>query len=194
MRVALCKYRAPPAFVKWNPSDKGSGITLSLSDTRATFATFSPNNIRGTIGRSSGKYYFRVKRDSAAIAAGGDIGIANASCPLTSNPGLSANGFIHQSNGFKGNGSYSAYGVSWDGANDEVGIAYDVAAAKLFIGKGAAGGALTWMASSDPVTGANPMFSGITAATYYPMGGSPVGSGVFLEFVYDTPPSGYTYW
>jgi len=181
-------HRGAAATVKWNPLDKDSSVTLSVGNTVATFPT-ADRNVRGDVGRSSGKYYFRL-RNSGSGAATAAAGIGNASASLTVRPGLSdANSWAHQSNANKLHSGFSAYGANWDGINQELMVAVDLTAGTMWFGVSG-----TWMASGDPATGANPSFTGITAGTYYPIGCSPIGSSKTLTFIVDTPPSGFTYW
>jgi len=176
--------------VKWNPGDKDGTVTLSLGNTAANFST-ADRNVRGTVGRSTGLYYFRVKTSAGATAAS-CAGVANASASLSVRPGLSdANSWAHQSNGYQLHSGFAAYGYTWDAANDELMVAVNFTSGNMWFGKNG-----TWMASGNPVTGANPAFTGVSG-TLFPIGCSPspaVVGGTTLTFVYDTPPSGFTYW
>lgn len=172
----------------WNPADKDSTVALSSGNTVATFPSID-RCVRGTVGRATGKFYFRVS-NSGSGAARGAAGIANASASLTSRPGLyDANSWAHQSNGYKLHSGYAAYGSTWDSANAELMCAADLSAGYIWFGVNG-----IWMLSGDPTTGINPSFTGIPSATYFPIGCSPAGGGASLTFVYDAPPSGFAYW
>lgn len=177
------------AAVTWNPLDKHSSITLSLGNTAATLSSAN-TSARGTAGRASGKYYFRISTTAGATASG-VIGVANSSASLSQRAGLSdANAWTHQSNGYKLHAGYAAYGSTWDTAGDEIMVAVDFSLGHIWIGKNGA-----WMSSGDPVAGTSPMYTGVSG-TLFPVCSSPVpgSGGTTLAFVYDTPPSGFAYW
>lgn len=186
---AAKNHRAVAAGVKWNAADKDASVVLSSGDTVARFPT-ADRNIRGDVGHSTGLRYFRL-RTSAGTTASGCAGVANATASLTARPGLSdANSWAHQSNANKLHSGFSSYGNFWDGASDELMVAVNFTTGNMWFGKNG-----TWMASGDPVAGTNPSFTGVSG-TLFPIGNSPAvsGTGTTLTFIYDTPPSGYTYW
>ncbi len=78
--------RQPPPGVTLNPSDKGSGITLSGGNLVANGA--ATNNVRATASLATGKAYFEVTINSGAGGNALGVGIANASMPLTTGLGL----------------------------------------------------------------------------------------------------------
>lgn len=187
--IISAKHRSGSSSVTWNPFDKDASITLAGSNTIAQLST-SNRCVRANISHSSGKYYFRV-RSSASGNASGCVGIANSSASLTARPGLNdANAWSHQSNGYKLYNGYSAYGVSWDTLNDELMVAIDFSTGDMWFGKNG-----VWMASGDPATAANPSFTGVSG-TLFPICSSPAiyGPYVAMTFIYDTPPTGFTYW
>ena len=169
--------------VAWNPIDKAATVSLSSGNTIASFSS-ADNGIRGLLGHSTGKYYYRLSSNGNFAAAG----IANAAASLTARPGLSdADAWAHQNNGYALHNGYSGYGVAWSTSGDQIMVAVDLTAGSMWFGKNG-----VWMASSNPATNTAPAFTGITPATYYPIGSGDIGG--TLTFIYDTPPAGFTYW
>lgn len=76
----------------WNSADKDADITLSGSDLIATLVSSGSQtgSLRGTQGRSSGRYYFEVTYGSGADHM---IGVGKATATLTDWPGKDANGW-----------------------------------------------------------------------------------------------------
>lgn len=75
----------------WNPADKAAPITLSLSDTRADHdgAGRSIACVRGSVGISSGKWYYEVTSSDFNPSGDDDaVGLANTTHSLTARPGL----------------------------------------------------------------------------------------------------------
>jgi hypothetical protein len=92
----------------WNPADKNADITLSGSDLIAT-SNASLASVRGTQGRSSGKYYFELTAGGPDQVSLG--GAANASASLSTYPGGDANGygfFYFNSTTYPGGGAMPA--------------------------------------------------------------------------------------
>ena len=52
----------------WNPSDNAGG-TLSNGNTTYAYTTYTTSNVRGTVGKSSGKWYWEIKLDNANTSA-----------------------------------------------------------------------------------------------------------------------------
>ena len=75
-------------YATWNPSDKATGIVLSNGNLSA--GASAAGSVRGTQGKSSGKWFFEVY---VANAYGGmGIGIANFSSDLSGAPTTSSTG------------------------------------------------------------------------------------------------------
>ena len=80
--------RVPPAAGSTlNPSDKGSGVTLSNGNLTATTAA-GTYDVRSTSSKATGKKYFEVTIGSGASGNTLGIGVANASLSLTTCIGL----------------------------------------------------------------------------------------------------------
>jgi hypothetical protein len=132
-----------------NPLQKNTSLTISNGNLDAV-GTGSNQATYGTIGVSSGKWYWEV------LANGGmDIGIANASgITLTTYVGSTASSYAYDANGNKyNNGSGSAYGASFT-TNDVIGVAFD-----------ADNGTLTFYKNG---TSQGQAFSSLTSGPYFP--------------------------
>jgi len=143
--------------------------------------TFTNGNLRGesrasgdamtigTIGVTKGKWYF--EGTVATNTNKGNIGIIGTTTGSFSGAaydtagGNNALGYVL--NGYDGqrrnNSTSSAYYGSVIPDNSNVGVAFDLDNNKIFVRVNG-----TWLASSDPVTGANPMFNLTAGATYFP--------------------------
>lgn len=76
------------AYATWNPSDKGSNVTLTGSDLIAQVASGTYSGVRSTIGKSSGKWYCEI---TIGTATGSEcIGFANVSANVSGYPDLSS--------------------------------------------------------------------------------------------------------
>jgi hypothetical protein len=182
------------AFTSWNPSDLGSGWSLSGSNLVAT-GTTNNTAARGTPYVSAGKVYCEVTWTSdggGGYAA--TIGVANASASLATYLGGDANGWSYYSfNGKKiNNTSQTSYGSSYAVA-DIIGVALDMTAGKVWFAKNG-----TWQNSGDPAAGTGEAFSGLTGSLTIAVGHTGSASGlndVFTlnvgpSFAY-TPPTGF---
>ena len=165
--------------------------TGTIQSANSYVTTSTTNATSGTIFANTGKWYAEVyiaanAGNNAAIR----IGVVN-----TSGAGVgfgeSANGWSFLGDGrVYNNGSTSTYGTSIT-TGDIANIALDLDAGKVWYGKNG-----TWMASGNPVTGANPsqtftanqyMTFAVASGTGSPQYGINFGA---INFSY-TPPSGY---
>lgn len=188
--------------VTWNPSDKSSRVTLSVSNsvarkTSGTTATW--DMARATLGRSTLKRYFEVL---CVRTSGSDntimVGIANSSAPLdtaSGHPGGTTNGYgLYVLNGNKyTNNVGTAYSTAWDG-DTTIGVAVDFTAGKIWIAN-----ENTWGSGGDPAAGTGEAFSGISG-TFFPAV-SMLNINVFqctgrfaLSALVYSPPSGFLPW
>lgn len=99
-------------YPTWSPVDKSVQLTLSNSDlTVITGASGSYNNIRGTVGKISGKWYYEVTMGASASVG---IGFANLTAALsgsnyfgadTNSVAMYANGGVYYNGGNSGSGT-----------------------------------------------------------------------------------------
>jgi hypothetical protein len=175
----------------WDSSNKSASITLTNSDTVATYdggASYYPT-VKGTIGKASGKWYWEVEYDVKTTEI--FVGILLTGASNQSYIGSGADGYGYWStNGRKMHSAASAvYGDSF-AAGDIIQIALDLDNGNLFFGKNG-----TWQASGDPAAGTNPAYTGISG-TWYPAvsmwaaGESVIANFGLSEFAY-TVPSGF---
>lgn len=148
----------------WNPADKSAHIILSNTDRTAAVDVGQWYGARASVGRSSGKYCFRVQQGASAGVASQAAGIALLTASLDNWLGSDENGWGHLSDGYKTHAGYSSYGSRWDSPSDELMVLVDLDAGKLWFGVNG-----VYMGGGDPVAGTNPAFSGIPAGTYFPM-------------------------
>ena len=158
-----------------NPLAKGSAT--SLSNGNLNYVGGAANQTLGTIGMSSGKWYWEDHKISGTYGA---TGIALADAPLNNHPGQ-GNSWAYNKNGNKWhNGSQSSYGATWD-SGDTIGIAFDADAGTLvFYKNGVSQGTA---------------FTGLTNGPYFVTGADNSVTGYFNfgatgSFKY-APPAGY---
>jgi hypothetical protein len=126
----LTYIKTTPVYATWNPADKGANLTLSSANLVATnTVTFVFNNVRATIGKSSGKWYWEV-----VITGGGDcmVGIANSTQSLTTYT-TGPNGFSIYQNGGTIYGYGTGYSTSY--STETIGMALDMDTGVLTIYK-----------------------------------------------------------
>ena len=162
-------------FAVMNPNI--AGIGSSLSDGNLKISSVGAKTVLGTMGMSSGKWYWEVQ-----VISGGnyDIGIATAQANVAATLGSDAYGWSILDNGNKfNNGTTTAYfaGLS---ANDFVGVAFDADAGTLVFYKNN--------------TSLGTAFSSLTSGPYFPAATDAVSVMIAnfgqRPFNY-TPPTGY---
>jgi len=138
-----------------NPGGSTSFANGNLESTFALSGVFPVP--MGTIGVSSGKWYWEVTPTSGASGAGGvGVGIGNSQCGPTSAGafGVTANGWGYYFNGNKyNNNSSQAYGTSYTN-NDVIGVALDCDAGTLVFYKNG--------------TSQGTAYTGLTSGPYFP--------------------------
>ena len=151
-------------YATWNPLANGLGCTVSEGALRLSGAATSAARILGTIGVSSGKWYFEVTytaTDNYTLAGVGQY----FNTYYKKYPGQEALSYAFDF--FQGkkynNGSQTTHGSSLS-AGDIFMCALDLDNNKIFFGKNG-----TFFDSGNPATGANPSYT-ITAGTYYIVG------------------------
>jgi len=149
-----------------NPLDNG-GLALANGNLDLSTTSSSDLTARGTIGITSGKWYWEVTATNLVADPFNKIsvvGIATANSVLPTYVGSNATswGYVNHNGTKVTNASPSAYGNSWV-TNDVIGIAFDADNGKLFFAKNN-----TWQGSGDPVAGTNAAFTGLTSGPYLP--------------------------
>jgi len=76
-------------YATWNPSDKFASIMLSNGNLTAA-TTPTPCQVRSTISKSSGKWYWEILEETANY---GGYGAASGSASLSTYPGQDANSY-----------------------------------------------------------------------------------------------------
>jgi hypothetical protein len=110
---------------------KNFGITLTNGNLNGASNTSTRAAIYGTIGVSSGKWYWEVTQNSVTGINAMYVGIANINGTITDYAGSSANEWMYSADGTKVNaGSSSAYGSSYT-TNDVIGVAFNADAGSL---------------------------------------------------------------
>jgi hypothetical protein len=120
-------------YATLNPVD-GATLTLSNGNLQSDQATGTYGSARGTIGVSSGKWYWEV------TSGGGtqQIGIFRTTASLIADLASSASGYVYIENGQKyNNGTGASYGASYT-TNDVIGVALDLDAGTLVFYKNGA--------------------------------------------------------
>jgi len=141
-------------YCTWNPIAGSTGV---VSNGNLDTSNASVYRIYGTIGVSSGKYYW--EHTVASIGSGAVIGISNNPSQAASD--ANRRGYYSVDGNVYTDSSNSAYGATYT-TGDVIGIAYDGDNGKLYFSKNG-----TWQNSGNPVTGANPAVSGLTG-TFWP--------------------------
>jgi len=171
-------------YCTMNPLDN-SGMTLSNGNLSGSH-TGNTGGVRGSIGVSSGKWYWEITISAVGSSSQGNllVGVATNTVPLANNN--NANLWVYWGgNGNKFNTGSSAYGATF-GNGDIVGIAFD-----------ADSGSITFYKNN---TSQGVAFSSIPAGTYLPWVNSGGGGAAYSTswdvnfgqrpFAY-TAPSGY---
>lgn len=151
----------------WNPSDKGSLITLSNGNLDATSSTATLNSVRATTSKNSGKAYFEIAV-TVALANNNVAGLADNAAGLTSSfvGGVANSGGVEKrgtnQTGATGYFSYITTPVAY-GSPDVLMFAVDFAAGKAWFGKNG-----TWVASGNPAAGTNHWCTFTALSTLFP--------------------------
>jgi hypothetical protein len=163
----------------FNTLDKSSSITTSNANLSATLGIAGWLSIRGSIGVSSGQWYWEVLYSAGVNMF---VGIGTAATTLSSYPGSTSSSYgLQASNGSKYNNAAATAYTSAIAANDVIGVAFD-----------ATNGTLTYYKNG---TSLGTAFTSIPSNTYFPMFGCDNNT-IQVNFgqrpFYYTPPTGYT--
>jgi hypothetical protein len=178
-------------YSTWNPSDKTSAITLSNGNLTLTTTATANQGIRGTLSRSSGKFYFEYTQGTSLANR---VGIADSTHVLTAGLGLDS-----VSAGYATSGAiYYATSLSVSAATytaaDVIGVAVDTTNGLIYYSKNG-----TWQNSANPSSGTGGL-AYVTTAAVFPAWGmlaATVNSGTLnvgaTAFSYPTP-TGFSAW
>lgn len=188
----------------FDPAKKGSGTTLSGSNRTATIDVDSVSSQAMTLsGKSAGKWYSEFLLVSNSL-----IGtICQIAVGVTDGTNFAVNigntlaswSFMSTQNGItlfsfkRHNNVGSAYGTHYL-PGDTVGMALDFGTGNLFFSRNN-----VWQGSGDPVTQANPTFSGVAGTLFAGVSlGSPIDESIIVcqapAIQVYAPPAGYTAW
>lgn len=172
-----------------NPLDYvADGSTISNGNLTISNSTSGYARVRGTIGLSSGKWYFRCKVGSVNSAFP-FCGIQNSVTPLptgvtlgngTDNWCIKANGYAIY------NGVDTSTGLGSYAANDYMDVAVDVGAGKVWFGKNG-----VWSGNPDAGTGA--MYSGLTGTLFPVLGETYPSTSITADFQTSAPANATTF-
>lgn len=150
----------------WDKANRMPTILLSSGDTVATrnmAPTEEHHSILGTIGRSSGLWYFEGLAGGSGSNQIVTLGLAKANA-LISRAGYwtNADGWAYYGNSGNKihNGSNVGYGSPWS-AGDVIQCAWNANTGNLWWGKNN-----TYPAGGDPAAGTNPAFTGVSGTLY----------------------------
>jgi len=140
-----------PQYTGWNPSDKGTSVTLSNGNLTATI--ISDDIVRSVIGKSSGKWYWEITMTDAVNSA---PGIADSVAGLDTRPGFDSHMWAYQLtyNGADGakinDGSASVFGTEF-AAGNILGVKLDAAAGTVeFLKNNVSQGTITLTGLTPP--------------------------------------------
>jgi len=181
--------------VYFNPSYKGTAITLSSNNSVATANNTAFATTLGATGKSSGKWYFEVRLDTNPVEGNIFVGVGNTSLDLDDFLGKDANGWAAAyntgtGNPFRGyhNNVSPVLDVNSLGSGTIIGIALDLST-----------GEIRSYANNTGIKALGlPVFSSVTGTVYPALTLYNVNDVATLrvldsEFTY-SPPSGYTAW
>ena len=160
---------AGPTGTTWNPSDTGASTGLSNGNLTATglnLGATGPYVSRGTVGKSTGKYYYEVRVDSGsggALVFGVCDAVASLSSVLQNSETGADFATYAAANGTYKRSTFQAAGTTLTGG-DVAGIACDFTTGKIWFAKNN-----TWILSGNPGAGTNPVWTIATSVTYYPV-------------------------
>ena len=171
-------------YCTWNALSTGR----TLSNGNLDYAGSASGVAKGTLGVSSGKWYWEILANGANSSAG----VASVSLnPTTSYCGSTADSWCLFTSGDRYNNGSATSGYSTFTTNDIISIALDMDNGKVYWAKNG-----VWQGSSDPVTGTNAGYTNLSGYTITPANGNnnvnDLGTANFGQraFAY-TAPSGF---
>tara|TARA_R110002020_G_scaffold528_3_gene2682 strand:- start:1630 stop:2571 length:942 start_codon:yes stop_codon:yes gene_type:complete len=165
-------------FCTWNALNKSDDLKTTFGNTMVDSSSAEWNGGFGSMGMSSGKWYWEVYEIGRQYNGffGGIIKTEGSNMPLmwdnsnaylgqsVSSYGSSYAGYTRENSSYGGkrhDGSGGALSVTPGSDGDIWQFAFDADGAKLWIGKNN-----TWSDSGDPANGNNPIYSSIPSGTY----------------------------
>jgi hypothetical protein len=143
-------------YCTWNPLDKSSQVTLTNGNLNATATVADWRSVNGTVGMSSGKWYWEVTVTGTVYHM---IGISKAGINLGQWVGYDANGWgYYAQSGTYNNSSYintSTFASYTSG--DVIGVAFDASAGSLYFYK-----------NGTAQNSGNAAYTGLTSGPYFP--------------------------
>ena len=164
----------------------GQGVTVNNCGNTVYYASASNRMAMGSIGMTSGKYYFEVKVFGTGSFT--SIGIIDASWSninaasgygLHDGTGASGFSFASDGSGKYNNNTQTTWGGSY-ATNDIVGVAVDCDNSKIYFSING-----SWQESGDPTsgsTGTGSAFNLVSGSTYFPAVGVNNGAQVGCNF------------
>lgn len=179
------------ALATFNPSDKGTGLSLSGGDLVVSQTVGSTwRSVRATVGKSTGKAVFEMSFSS--VTANLASGFADGGASMATFLGGSAKSVAVRSSGFTTNGITTAGSVPTGSTNPYM-YALDMDNGKGWVAVGN-----VWANSGDPAAGTNPSFTWTPGTLIYPgasvftTGGITVTLNAGQSAFSNTVPSGFT--
>lgn len=150
-------------FATWDPANKGPNVTLSGANLTATLPSpTAPENVLATLGKSSGKWFWKNRWQNNVDAGTFFMGFSANGISHTVEIGSTATSWAWRSDGVKiNNGSTGSYGTSWGSLPVDIGCALDLGAGKCWWSLND-----VWQSSGDPASGTNPAFTGISGTVF----------------------------
>ena len=159
-------------FCTLNPLNKGTAA--SSSNANLTYSCGANSAITGSIGITSGKWYWEIETPTARCL----LGIINSSATLNTYIGVNANGWGYYGiNGNKYNSGATAYGATFT-TTDVIAVAFDADA-----------GTLTFYKNN---TSQGTAFTGLTSGPYFPAVSDDTLAGATGNFNFGQRPFAYT--
>jgi hypothetical protein len=181
----------------WNSADKGTNVTLSNLDLRATTTSAANKGaVRSTVGIDvvNDARYFEFEIVDIANDGSLGVGIATASAPLEPTTDTGLNRRLYCGDGTKKSDSSFAFG---DALSNGDRVAVAVANGSVWFGK-VSGGVVTWQNAGDPASNANAAFTGLNGIWYPYIMDNSTGNVLTVDFIVEeadlegTHPVGFT--
>jgi hypothetical protein len=171
-------------FCVMNPIDSAASTLPQYANLRLTNSNSTHSITRGTVGVTSGKYYWEIKVSSAMSNFYSGIATNQTDISTTTTVGADAYSWAYVgSNGEKRyNGTSTAYGSALVNG-DVLGCALDLNSGKIWWSVNG-----TFQASGDPAAGTNEAFSGVTGVCF-PAGGT---YNMTIDYTFGQRPFTYT--